>query len=177
MFELKYEIERMSPVLSELKINEQTGLVQLNAPINSTIQSNFDRIDVKVKVYQKQAFASESLYLSSIVCSATIYIDQFNELYAFRKEPFFISNSFKATVERESVLKIKPLIKIDAISMNLNNMIPIRYSILNNEAKTLFAIDSTQGYIYPRNDYNLEPKTYNILVTLFFMENRIIFFI
>jgi hypothetical protein len=168
MFDLKYELERTNPNLNELKIDEQTGLIQLNAPINSTIQSTFDRIDIKVKVYQKQKFGSESLYLSSIVCSATIYIDQFNELYAFRKEPYFISNSFKATVERESVSKTKPLIKIDAISMNPNNMIPIRYSILNEEAKNMFVIDSAQGYIYPRSDYSLEPKTYNILVTLSF---------
>ena len=168
MFDLKYEIERMNPNLSELKINEQTGLVQLIAPINSTIQTNFDRIDIKIKVHQKEAFGSQSLYLSSIVCSATIYLDEFNELYAFRKEPYFISNSFSATVERESVLRIKPLIKIDAISMNPNNMIPIRYGIVNDEAKSLFVIDSTQGYIYPRYDYSLEPRTYNILVTLSF---------
>ena len=71
------------------------------------------------------------------------------------------------TVDRESVSKTVPLIKVDAISRNPNNFMPINYKILNDN-ENLFVIDSTQGFIYPRYDLGLKLKTYNVLVSIYF---------
>ncbi len=120
------------------------------------------RITLTVQVFQLQPL-DENLFLSSIVCKATIYLQKFNSSTVAQRPPYFLSQ-YSATVDRESVNKSVPLIKIDAISMVPNSMTPIGFRILNNEYSDLFIIDMMQGFIYPRYDLSLAPKTYVIKV-------------
>ncbi len=103
-----------------------------------------------------------SLYLTSIICSATIYLQSYESSTISQYQPYFL-REHTIVIDRESVSKSVPLIKVDAVSRNPNNLMPINYKILNDSDK-LFVIDSTQGFIYPRYDLGLSPKTYVILV-------------
>ena len=69
-------------------------------------------------------------------------------------------------VNRESVNKSRPLAKIEAISLNPSNIMPISYKIVDSSMNKLFLIDSNQGYIYPRFDLGLLPQTYVIKVKM-----------
>jgi hypothetical protein len=79
-----------------------------------------------------------------------------------QRQPYFLQK-YSTIVYREYVFKSVALIKVQAISMNPNNMLPISYSIVNDSSQ-LFTVDSTQGFIYPRIDHGLEPKIYSLLV-------------
>ena len=105
----------------------------------------------------------KNLYLSSVICAGTIYLQPFNNALVTQYQPYFL-RQYAVTVDRESVFKNKALIKVDAISMNPNNLMPINLQILSNEYSDLFIMDSTQGYIYPRYNLGLTPKTYIIKV-------------
>lgn len=118
---------------------------------------------IKAQIYQLPN-DRENIYLSSIICSATIYLQSFDSLTITQHQPYFLRD-YSTTIDRESVNKSVPLIKVDAVSRNPNNFMPINYKILNDN-ENLFVIDSTQGFIYPRYDLGLKLKTYMILVRL-----------
>ena len=115
-----------------------------------------------MQIFQVQPL-EKNLYLSSIICSATIYLQQFDKPNIIQRQPYFL-RQYSVNIDRESVNKNLPLLKIDAISMNPNNLMPINFKILTNEFSYLFIIDSTQGYIYPRYDLGLKPNTYIVKV-------------
>lgn len=104
--------------------------------------------------------------MTSIICSATIYWQSYDSPTVTQNAPYFLRD-YLITIDRESVNKTVPLIKIDAISRNPNNFMPINYKILN-DFDNLFVIDSTQGFIYPRYDLGLKLKTYTLLVSITF---------
>ena len=119
------------------------------------------RLIVKAQIYQIQD-DTDNLYLTSIICSATIYLQSYENSAITQYTPYFL-REHTIVIDRESVSKSVPLIKVDAVSRNPNNLMPINYKILNDSDK-LFVIDSTQGFIYPRYDLGLSPNTYVILV-------------
>ena len=123
---------------------------------------------VKVKVLQLNKLSNT--YFSSIVCSALIYL-RAAQVFTLRGvgdgathdlKPYFL-RKFSTTLSRNSVLKSVALIKVEAISMNSKNFLPLSYQIIN-EVNKHFVIDSTQGFIYPRDDFGLDVNTYNIQV-------------
>ena len=122
---------------------------------------------VKVKVLQLNKLSNT--YFSSIVCSALIYL-RAAQVFTLRwvgdgthdLKPYFL-RKFSTTLSRNSVLKYVALIKVEAISMNSKNFLPLSYQIIN-EVNKYFVIDSTQGFIYPRDDFGLDVNTYNIQV-------------
>ena len=105
------------------------------------------------------------MYLTSIICSATIYLKRFPGLSPLQKNPLFLRQHYSITVERESVFKTTPLIKVEAISMNPTNLLPIVYGFVNNIDNEMFVIDTIQGFIYPRYDIGLKPSIYFIQVS------------
>ena len=110
--------------------------------------------------------------MSSIVCSATIYLQSFNlSLMNKPRHPYFL-RQYTTVVDRESVFKTVPLIKVDAISMNQNMFLPLTYTLLNDNNQS-FVIDSTQGFIYPRSDLSLAPRSYTLQVSLGLIEGEI----
>ena len=117
-------------------------------------------------MYQVQNISifGSHLYLSSKLCSATIYLQQStNASMSYKsKNPYFL-RQYTAIIDRESIFKKVPLIKVDAISMNQNIYLPLAYSLLNDYNQS-FVIDSTQGFIYPRYDFGLSPNTYQLQV-------------
>ena len=147
----------------------------------------FKRVSVKVKVYQVN-IQQRSTYFSSLICSATIYVKPrssfglrgLSDPSAATRDlrPYFL-RKYSIVVSRNSVLKSVALIKIEAISMNPKNVLPLSYKIVN-EVNHYFVIDSTQGFIYPRDDFGLDVKTYSIQVCIFseinFNKNFIIVF-
>ncbi len=102
------------------------------------------------------------MYLSSVICTATIYLQSFDSPTITQNRPYFL-REYSITIDRESVNKSVPLIKVDAVSRNPNNFMPINYKILN-DVENYFVIDSTQGFIYSRYDYGLPIKTHLIQV-------------
>ena len=120
------------------------------------------RITVTVQIFQLQSL-DPNLFLSSVICTGTIYLQLFNNVAVIQRPPYFLSQ-YSVTIDRESVNKSVPLIKIDAISMIPSSMAPISFRILNNEYSDLFIIDMMQGFIYPRYDLGLPTKTYIIKV-------------
>jgi hypothetical protein len=128
---------------------------------------------VKVKVLQLNKL--NNTYFSSIICSALIYL-RAAQVFALRGvgdglgaathdlKPYFL-RKFSTTLSHNSVLKSVALIKVEAISMNSKNFLPLSYQIIN-EVNKYFVIDSTQGFIYPRDDFGLDVNTYNIQVYL-----------
>ena len=109
-------------------------------------------------------------YFSSIVCSALIYLRE-SQKFALRGvgvathhdlSPYFL-RKYSTSLSQNAVLKNVPLIKVEAISMNSKNFLPLSYKIVNDVNK-YFVIDSTQGFIYPRDDFGLDVNTYSIEV-------------
>ena len=80
------------------------------------------------------------------------------------REPYFL-RQYSTVVSRNSVLKAVAIVKVEAISMNPNNFLPLSYKIIN-DVNQYFVIDSTQGFIYPRDDFGLEEGTYNVQVSI-----------
>ena len=106
---------------------------------------------------------NENLYLSSIICSASIFLQSFSNANVIKREPYFL-RQYSITRDRESVKKDLALVKVSAVSMNPNALMPVGYTILNSAFSDLFIIDSTQGFIYPRYDLALAPKIYIVKV-------------
>ncbi len=108
-------------------------------------------------------------YFSSIVCSALIYLRE-SQRFVLRGvgidthdlSPYFL-RKYSTSLSQNVVLKNVPLIKVEAISMNSKNFLPLSYKIVNDVNK-YFVIDSTQGFIYPRDDFGLDVDTYIIEV-------------
>jgi hypothetical protein len=117
---------------------------------------------VNVRIYQIQPFDSNDLYLSSTICSATIYLRAFNSLSMAQQIPYFLGQ-YSTTIDRDSVFKNVPLLKVDAVSMNPKNFLPVSYSIISDNAD-LFVVDSVQGFLYSRYDLGLKAKTYIVQV-------------
>ncbi len=115
-----------------------------------------------MQIFQLQPL-DNNLYLSSIICTGTVYLQAFNSPSVTQRQPYFL-RQYSVMIDRESVNKSLALVKVDAISMNPYNLMPINFRLLNNFDSDLFIIDSTQGYIYPRYDLGLEPKTYIVKV-------------
>lgn len=115
-----------------------------------------------MQIFQLQPLDT-NLYLSSIICTGTIYLQPFSSPGVIQRQPHFL-RQYSVTIDRESVNRSLPLVKVDAISMNPFNLMPVSFRLLNNEYSGLFIIDSTQGYIYPRYDLGLEPKTYIVKI-------------
>ena len=115
-----------------------------------------------MQIFQLQPLDT-NLYLSSIICTGTIYLQPFSNPSVIQRQPLFL-RQYSVTIDRESVNRSLPLVKVDAISMNPFNLMPVSFRLLNNEYSDLFIIDSTQGYIYPRYDLGLEPKTYIVKI-------------
>ena len=80
------------------------------------------------------------MYLSSVICTATIYLQSFDSPTITQNRPYFL-REYSITIDRESVNKSVPLIKVDAVSRNPNNFMPINYKILN-DVENYFVIDS-----------------------------------
>jgi hypothetical protein len=115
-----------------------------------------------VQIYQLQPYNHLSnLYLSSIVCPATIYLQPRNSSLD-RREPYFL-RAYTIKIDRESIFKSTALLKVEAVSTNPLSYLPLNYTIINN-MNNLFVIDSLQGYIYPRYDLGLSVNTYLIQV-------------
>ncbi|CAF0789975.1 unnamed protein product [Brachionus calyciflorus] len=160
LFRLKYFLANSKPKINDLDVDSNTGKVFLRNPINSTILNKFDRIYLDVDVYQIQPNLPDNIYFSSITCSATIYLKNIDQPDPTIQEPFFL-RTYEIEVEREFVLKTVPLLKIEAILMNPNSVLPIQYSLLDNSDR-LFHIDTIQGLIYPVEDFILETRVYRL---------------
>lgn len=114
---------------------------------------------------------NKQTYFSSIVCSALIYLRE-SQKFVLRGvgvaathhdlSPYFL-RKYSTSLSQNAVLKNVPLIKVEAISMNSKNFLPLSYKIVNDVNK-YFVIDSTQGFIYPRDDFGLDVNTYSIEV-------------
>ena len=98
--------------------------------------------------------------MSSIICSSTIYLQPSTGPNVPAQPPYFLQ-VYSTVVNRESINKSIPLVKVNAVSFNSNNLIPLSYSIVSDGiSETLFYIDQSQGFIYPRNDLSLRVQTY-----------------
>lgn len=123
---------------------------------------------VKVKAYQIQEELNDSLYFSSVTCMAIIYLKGLkHQPYIDDQRPVFL-RKFDIQIEKELIESLMPILKIEAISMNPNNNLPIKYKLNNNNH--IFYIDNFQGFVYFKNDLNLEIKTYQVEVrNIFFL--------
>ena len=116
-----------------------------------------------MRVYQVD---SNNLFLSSIQCSSTIYLSYFSSTTYQQRQPYFLSNEYSVVVDNQYVSKSNGLVKVEAVSMNPRNFMPIVYSIVDTQLNELFVIDSIQGFIYPRYDKSIPPKIYIFQVNL-----------
>jgi hypothetical protein len=76
----------------------------------------------------------------------------------------FLRTQYTASIYEETLSKITPIIKVEAVSTNSSIHSPLIYSLVNERER--FIIDSAQGFIYPRHDLSLEPGVYPIKVSL-----------
>lgn len=95
---------------------------------------------------------------------AIIYIKPFEQSYISDQKPIFL-RKYEIQIESIQLQKSVPLIKIEAISMNPYNNLPIQYKLINKNEKFFF-IDSIQGLVYLSDNVNLENKIYEFTVFL-----------
>ncbi len=106
------------------------------------------------------------VFFYSIECSTTVYLDNANcngRTVSIIKKPYFIQQ-YTVNIKQESISRLVPLVKVEAISRNSNNSINMIYMILD-DMEGLFYIDVIDGFIYTHRDYGLEPRTYTITVS------------
>jgi hypothetical protein len=124
-------------------------------------------MNVKLRIFQIQPtnIPQGRLYYSSITCSGIIYLKPSIGRIEQQTVPYFLKE-YSITVDRESIFKTISIIKVEAISMNPKNFMPISYSIVasSNFNENLFTIDNMQGFIYPKDDLSLKPNIYSLKV-------------
>lgn len=116
---------------------------------------------IKIKAYQVQKELNDSLYFSSVTCMAIIYFKNLKQPYIYDQKPIFLRN-YDIQIEKELVGNLMPLFKIEAISMNPKNNLPIKYTLIKNSE--LFYIDTFQGFVYLKDNLSLEIKVYELTV-------------
>lgn len=121
-----------------------------------------------MRVYQVRMYQDRMLYSSSIKCPATIYLNSpsSNRSTAARhSEPFFLRTQYAANIYDETISKVMPILKVEAVTTNSSIHSPLIYTLINERDR--FIIDSAQGFIYPRSDLTLDSGVYSLKVYLY----------
>jgi hypothetical protein len=126
------------------------------------------RIEVYTQVYEVKRTSEhggnvgEIIFSSSIKCTATVYLKEFNlNDRNSKKEPSFL-REYSVQIFDELILKTIPILRVEAVSTNSLIHSPLIYTLLDGQEN--FLIDSAQGFIYPRQDSSLQPGITQIKV-------------
>ena len=127
-----------------------------------------------MRAYQQ----TNALYLSSLLCSASIYLNYYNGFMPFmQRQPRFLSAEYSVVVDRDSVYLQVPLVKLEAISTNpdttTDSQWPIVYSIVEASVGDVLRVDSFEGFVYPRFDLALAPQLYSFTVMALDQSNQL----